>query len=196
MVKINLLPSELKTKRSIQEKQARFLAVAGLIVLLQVAVFAFVFIQNMGRLNRLEAIEAEKAAVEAEIAQFSVYSQLQSDVNNKVSLLKKAMGMPLPWLEILENLGNAIPSNVWLTDFVLVQPGGTEAGEMTIRGLTYDHPSTARWTEALRDVDNVSDVRVMFSAEENVQNVTLVRFELRAKLLPVSEYEPLAGRGE
>lgn len=196
MVRINLIPSELKTKRSIQEKQARFLAVAGLIVLLQVAVFAFVFLQNMGRLNRLEAIEAEKAAVDAEIAQFSVYSQLQSDVNNKVSLLKKAMGMPLPWLEILENLGNAIPSNVWITDFVLAQPGEMEAGEMTIRGLTYDHPSTARWIQSLRDVEDVTDVRVMFSSEENVQNATLVRFELRARLLPVNEYEPLAGRGE
>lgn len=196
MVRINLIPSELKTKRSIQEKQARFLAVAGLIVLLQVAVFAFVFLQNMGRLNRLEAIEAEKAAVDAEIAQFSVYSQLQSDVNNKVSLLKKAMGMPLPWLEILENLGTAIPSNVWITDFVLAQPGEMEAGEMTIRGLTYDHPSTARWIQSLRDVEDVTDVRVMFSSEENVQNATLVRFELRARLLPVNEYEPLAGRGE
>jgi hypothetical protein len=45
-------------------------------------------------------------------------------------------------------------------------------------------------------VQGVVDVRCAFSAEESTMEMDLVRFELRAALLPGTEYEPLAGRGK
>ncbi len=196
MVKINLLPASLLAERKRQRAQGRFLLLSGVVMLVLAAGFGFLFIQTMEIKSRLAVVSAERAAVEAEIARYSVYTKLQAEVNSKAGILKKVMGRPLPWVEVLEEVGAVIPPNVWLTDFLLTAGKEGEAGQLTLRGLTYDHPSTARWVAALREVNGVADVRVMFSAEEKKDNIMLVRFEVRAGLLPGVEYDPLAKKGE
>ena len=201
MVRINLLPAGMLRERGKQRAQARFLLVAMMIVVLLVACYGLLFVNTLGVKGKLVVVGAERIAVEGEIALYSVYTAMQSEVNNKSSLLKNAMGLPLPFVEILEEVGMVIPPNVWLTDLVLSHPpvdngGSTVSGQMVLRGLTYDHPSTALWITAMREVVGVNDVWAVFSTEEKVEDVMLVRFEIRAELLPDSKYEPLSGRGE
>lgn len=196
MVKINLLPAGMVAARRRRRAQSQFILLSGVVLLVLAAGFGFLFLKTMENRSRLVMLSAERVAVEAEIARYNIYAKMQADVNNRITMLKKAMGKPLPWVEVLEDIGGVIPPNVWLTDFLLTAGKEGEAGQMTLRGLTYNHPSTARWVTALREVNGVTDVRVMFSAEERAQDAELIRFEIRAGLLPVEEYDPLAKRGE
>jgi Tfp pilus assembly protein PilN len=105
------------------------------------------------------------------------------------------MGSPLSWRDTLGALGVHIPSNVWLTNVSVLQQDG-ETGTVMLRGLTYDHPSTASWVTALEKVPGVSDVRVVYSAEETVDNRTLIRFEVRAAVAAGEPFEPLKREGD
>jgi Tfp pilus assembly protein PilN len=196
VVKINLLPRNLLTERTRQRAQSRFMLVFALIIILLVAGYGYTYMKTMDAMSKMAMLSAERVSVEAEIDHYKVYAALQSEVNSKNDLVKKAMGSPLPWVEALEEIGLLIPPNVWLTDFMLTQAAEKDGGQLTLRGLTYDHPSTARWVTALREAEGVQNVRVMFSAEEGTADDVLVRFELRAALLPGAEFEPLTGRGE
>lgn len=198
MVRINLLPANMLRERGRQRAQKRFLLLMGLIIILLSGCFGFLYMNTLEVGGRLAALTAERVIVEAEVGRYEVYTKMQSDVNLRRDMLKGAMGSPLLWVEVLEDIGTVIPPNVWLTDLLLSQDVDPEGsfGQLTLRGVTYDHPSTSRWVTALREVGGVIDARVMHSSEETIQDDELVRFELRAVVLPGAEFDPLTGRGE
>lgn len=194
MIKINLLPPEVLAARKQRALQAKF---AGMIFLLA-AVMAvgfgtLFFLTGRVRANTNDVVK-QRQAVEADVAGYASVVALQGNVNKISGLLKNAMGTERFWRETLVAVGAQIPSNVWLTNFSMMFE--SEKGELMVRGLTYDHPSTARWIEALSKIPGVSDVRCAFSAEETLGDKVLIRFELRAAVAAGAEYNPLQKRGE
>ncbi len=201
MVKINLLPAGLIAERARKKGKRRFLLVWGLIVLLLAAGQGFLYIIVQEVEDELATVQMQRAAVDAEIATYQKYVDLRSEVDSLVNRLQLAMGSPLPWAQVVAEVGEWIPPNVWLTDMALSQPstgegGGDAPGQLTVRGITYDHPSTANWVESLRELSGVKDVYAMFSQKEGQQEDVQVRFEIRVTLLPGPRYDPLIGGGE
>jgi hypothetical protein len=189
MVKINLLPPEILAGRQRRKVRAKLLNVAVFVAILLVAGFGAQFYLTMQVNAQVKATEENRLAVEQEVARYAPVVELQGRVNKKRNLLGEAMGTPLAWRDTLGALGIHIPSNVWLTNVALVQ--NEDTGMVTLRGLTYDHPSTANWVDKLQRIPGVSDVRVQFSAEETVERLELVRFEIRASVTAGEEYDPL-----
>ena len=198
MVKINLLPASMLWQRKRRRAQLRYLILTSLILVLLAAGVVFLALQAGETTERLVAVQAERAAVETQIVNYSAHTELQGRVSRQMEMLKQAMGAPPAWVEVLEQVGELIPPNVWLTDLLLTAGKDVnDAGQLTLRGLTYDHPSTARWISALREVEGIAEVHAIFSALEGAQqDEELVRFELRATLPAGPEYDPTAERGE
>ncbi len=170
---------------------------SSLIIVLLAAGFAFLTLQTGETASSLAAVQAQRATVEAQIVNYEVHRELQGRVNRQMEMLTQAIGAPPAWVEVLEQVGELIPPNVWLTDMLLIAGKDiNETGQLTLRGLTYDHPSTARWISAMREVEGITEVQAIFSAPERAQEEELVRFELRAALPAGAEYDPTKTRGE
>lgn len=191
MININLLPAEILAEMRINDQKAKLIKFAGAAALLLFAVFSLLYALTLQVKGQIIDKAQERVAIETEAAAYEPYQQLQNRIERQRVLLKKAMGSPLAWRDLLAALGSHIPRNVWLTNLSLAQ-----SGEMVLQGLTFDHPAVANWLAELAKIPGISNVRLVFSAEEAADAVTLVRFEVRAALVAGQEYVPLQERGE
>ena len=194
MIKINLLPPEIVEERKRKAVQKKFLGGVFVFAVILAAGFGVLLAATLQVRNDIRTIESERAVVEAEVATYQPYVQLQNRVNAKEDVLQTAVGMQLSWRETLGALGLHIPDNVWLTNVSVTM--GEDAGSLLVRGQTFDHPATAGWITALAEVPGISDVRTSFSADESSEDEASVRFEMRARVDAVAVFEPLAERGE
>lgn len=191
MIKVNLLPAEMLAEMRTNERKAKLIRLAGAATLLLFAVFGLLYTLTLQVRWQLADKAQERVTVELEAAAYEPYQQLQNRIERQKELLKKAMGSPLAWRDLLAALGSHIPRNVWLTNLMM-----TQSGELILQGLTFDHPAVANWLAELAKIPGVSNVRLVFSAEESLDAATLVRFEIRAVLAAGDEYAPPQGRGE
>lgn len=194
MIKINLLPPEMLAERERKASQAKVMKVVVLALTAMLLVFAAQLFFTMQITGSLKAVDAQREALEAQAEVYQRAVELQNRVNTKKELLVKAMDAPLLWRDTLGSLGVHIPDNVWLTNVSVSRKEGV--AELVLRGETYDHPATAAWVSQLAAVGGVTDVRAVFSSEEDVEQEIRVRFEIRASVAPDTEYDPLQGRGE
>lgn len=226
MIRVNLLPPEILLDRERRRRRARVMLAGTLLVVLLAGSWGLLFRATRLAEARAIALREERAKVEAEIAIYAPYAQLQAEVTQKISRIKKAMGTVPDWVQVLGALGRAIPGDVWLTDCVATsapnraegasppeppagqtpgqppsgqapqgQPAAAPAavGQIVLRGLTYDQPSTAHWLAQLYELPELTDVRCVFSGVENYQGTELIRFEVKAVLRPGPQYDPLKG---
>lgn len=193
MVKINLLPAALVVERKHKAVQLRLLKSATLVAAVLAVGVAALFMLTLQVKRQTAAVTQQRVGLEAEIAAYESAVQLQNSVNSKRELLQSAMGPDFGWRDTLSALGVNIPANVWLTNVAITREA--EQGLLTLRGLTYDHPSTANWVSALQAVAGIFDVRLTYSAFEETEEKTLVRFEIRANVGTGELYDPLK-RGE
>lgn len=194
MIKVNLLPPEMLAERGRQASLAKIYKVAGSITALLLSVFALQLAFTLQASNNVKAIETERLAVEVQVEAYKPVVELQNKVRKRQELVIGSIGAPLPWRDTMGVIGLHIPGNVWLTNVSVVDEG--EKGTLILRGMTYDHPSTANWASILGEISGVSDVKVAFSAEELQEQRPLVRFEVRAKVDAAQDYDPLQERGE
>lgn len=195
MIRINLLPPEILAERKRRAAQARLMKGFAIIVVLLAICLGGLFIATLQIKGRAADLAAERAVVEAEVATYVPYVELQASLNARDALVRKAMGKPLGWSEVLSDIGSFIPSNVWLTNFSLIAAGQEENGQLVMRGVTYDHPSTARWVATLHDIPGLTNIRSVFSAVETVDDNEVVRFEIRAGVVAGEEFDPFV-RGD
>ncbi|MFW0861864.1 MAG: PilN domain-containing protein [Dethiobacter sp.] len=191
MIKVNLLPAEMFAEMRINERKAKALKSAGAAALLLLAAFSLCSVLTLQVKGQLSATAQKKAAVEIEALTYEPYQQLQNRIVRQRELLKKAMGSPLAWRDLLVALGTQIPRNVWLTNLALSQ-----SGELVLQGLTFDHPAVAIWLTKLAEIPEITELHLVFSAEETLEAANLVRFEIRATLAVGQEYAPPQERGE
>lgn len=194
MIKINLLPPEIVAARKQKALQAKFVGLVMLLAAVMAVGYGGLFFLTMQVRVQKDDVVSRRQAMETQVAGYAPVVALQGDVNKMSGLVKTAMGAQRTWRETLGAIGVKIPANVWLTNYSMVFE--KEAGQLLVRGLTYDHPSTARWVESLAGVAGISDVRCLFSAEETADNKSVVRFELRAVVAVGGEFDPLQKRGE
>lgn len=193
MIRINLLPLEIVEQR--RKKAVQFKFLKGLLILAVVFALGFniLFALTLQVRGTAAGLQQQRAEVEAQTEQYLPYQQLQSNINQRSELIKTAMGMQPAWRDVLGAVGVRIPANVWLTNFSMNK--GDEDAVVLLRGLTYDHPSTARWAETLVNTAGIGEVFLSFSVEETVDTKSLVRFEIRLNVAADGEFKPL-GRDE
>lgn len=200
MVRINLLPPEILEARHRRSRWMKVVAGVGIVILALAAVFAFLLLDTWKLEERLADLEQERFALEAEIATYEHYEEMQAEVESKQAIAGAAMGRAQDWPSLLTDIGTFIPQRVWLTNLAMNYPhtnGEADVGGIVqFQGLTYAHPQTAQWLKRLEEIEQLADARCRFSAETIHREVELVSFELNSKLWPGPEYDPMSGRGD
>ena len=119
MIEINLLPKELQGRRfSFKlDKKLVILLVSGVLVLLGLAAYSFVF-----QAGQIVAFEENIAKYKAEADQFAVEIKKIDDINNQkvqitarmtaIEILNRNRGY---WVDLLEDMVKRVPEYLWLT---------------------------------------------------------------------------------
>lgn len=202
MVRISLLPPELKAERQARRRRRYFflgsVAVLGVFATLYFVV-AGATLYSRAELGRLEE---HRAALETEKARYQQYARMQAEVKRLEKLVCQAMERPPDWEQVLTATGQYIPEGVWLTDFKAAwerkekqkkklqakekekkdtqAPTGPIPGELTLRGLALSHALVAAWLKELEQVPGIEDIRCKFTAERQVERTPLIEFEVKA----------------
>ncbi len=201
MIRVNLIPPEILFERRRERRRARVIVACTVLMAFALAGYGWLAAATWQQREELISLQHQREVLKAEVARFSPYNQLQAEVSARAGHLKNAMGTQPAWQHVMKSLGAAIPSNVWLTDFTASylpsdSKNAKAAGQVLIRGWTYDHPSVARWLSSLYEVSLLTDVRCVFSSVEYYQGEDLIQFEIRATLLPGEQYDPFVRRAE
>lgn len=199
MVKINLLPPEILQRRLLRQRQLRWVAIAFLMLGVAFAAFSYLFLETIRVRSEAGVLSAELAVTQAEIQTYSLHSQLQSRVNERVAELRRAMDGTPHWQDLLVAIGSEIPNDVWVTDLITGYQQAKDkkeaSGQFQIRGLTHDHPSVAGWLALASEIPELEAVECSFSSLEDIEGSPLVQYELRALVRPGAQYDPFAERG-
>lgn len=224
-ININLLPPEIKMQWAQKRRQQKILATGSVIIILLLFVFSSLLLTTFQTRAEVAGLQKERQVLEKQLPALEQYAKLQSRVVQSERILKQAVGTPPNWASVLNDIGQYIPVNDWLTDFsgtykhttahpvvkkqpenqitvtdpqVQSLPGIKDQqaentpldGEVVIRGYTYDHQSMADWLQQIRKVSGLTGVSCLFSAEENMDGKNMIRFEIKAQILPGLPLQP------
>ncbi len=220
-ISINLLPKEINAHLVQKGKQRLQLAVGGVIVVALAGAYIFLSFNTLQTQGEVAQMQKEHLALENQVKDYEPYVKLQTRVASAEKVVRSAMGTPPDLQQVLAGIGLYIPPNVWLTDFSTALTKGSKAasvptaaqgdtesdakrkneptpptpvGEVVLRGWTFDHLSVAGWLEEIRQVPGLTDIRCQYSTEEELEGQAMVRFEIKASILPGADYQPPKGK--
>lgn len=201
-IRINLLPPEMIARQEQKRVQRQLITAGGIVLVFFGAVFGTLFAATLFTRAEANQIKEQRQAVEQEARAYEPYATMQNRIYHLEGLVQKVMGTTPDWLAVMTDIGLYLPVNVWLTDFTASyendpsgqeQSGAGSAGEIVIRGLTYDHYAVAGWLEEIKAAPEIHDVLCQFSSAEDYQGEAMVRFEIKAGLQPRAN-SPAAGK--
>jgi Tfp pilus assembly protein PilN len=192
--RINLLPPERAQRR--RARQISGSIVAGGLVL--VGVLALIFVAEIFRLNgqknTLEEQQQTNAALESQVATLSQFQQLETQLQQKSTLLKNVTQDEVRWSVILADVSLVIPTDTWLTNLTATETvnSGTQAapgaqanqvlGTIQLTGVTFSHLDVAKWLTRLAGVDAFTNSYLSISSKGTIGATGVVNFSSSAEL--------------
>ncbi len=189
MTRISLLPPELKKQQRFSDAKGVYLKIAAGTVAVFLLMFLLLAFLTMGANRELNTLRSQRETIDQQISQLREYEMMAATITEIDNIGKAAIGLVPNWRAVLHDVGNGVPADLWLTDFVGAQSG--EIREVTIRGSAASHRTVADWLNELYSVENLKDVSCQISTEVMVDNQPRVTFEIRAIVLPEEAESPL-----
>lgn len=116
-IRINLLPPEIIARQEQKRKQQRLAAAGSLVLLLFIALYGLLMLVTIQTLDQVVVVRQQKEAMDKQAGDFKQFAELQAHKNKVEKIVNNATGNSPEWLEILEELGLQIPSDIWLESF-------------------------------------------------------------------------------
>jgi Tfp pilus assembly protein PilN len=186
--RINLLPPERAQRR--RARQITTTVVTAGIVL--IGLLALVFVAEIFRLNgQKNALKDQQAIIadkQSQLAQLSQYQQLETQLQQKTTLLNNVTQDEVRWSLVLADISLVIPSDTWLTNLTATetttagtQPApGTQVnqalGTIQLTGTTFSHLDVAKWLTRLSGVDAFTNAYLSLSSKSVIGSTTVVNF--------------------
>jgi Tfp pilus assembly protein PilN len=189
MIRISLLPPELKKRQQTLMVRDNYVKIGVAVVAVFAAVFLLMLALTMNTNRELQTLKTQRQNLELQIAALREYEVMEATIKQLDALGKQAMGTLPNWSSILADVSMNLPAEIWLTDFTATQVG--DVREITARGLSPTHQLVATWVESLKKWDKIENVRTQFSAETVIDNRVLYQFEVKAVAKPEPERSPL-----
>ena len=165
MRRITLLPPEQAIVREQRRQLVLVLsAVAGLFALLLLLWFMR-GLQLSREQDKAEEAEAERAALQAQVAQLQDFTALQTELRNRQVAAQGVLAADVEWTRLLQEVAVAIPNDVWLTSFTGQKGSGETPGTVNFAAMGFDQTSTARWLLRIGDLSSFSGLWVPTSTK-------------------------------
>jgi len=203
MLKINLLPPELRKKRKrsrvvVFELTQTFLI---LIIVFEIALFlSFFLFVNMKVANKQQDLKSVRSELERLQAQVKDVKKLEDDakkLENRLKIINDLMFSRMQWSKKLNELSNLIPENIWLTSLSLGQQGAVSSGGgvsvtknvLVLRCKSISYPGEKGINQVGVFMNNLkfspsffetfSDVEFLGTTSEKSGETEVINFELR-----------------
>ncbi|MCD6501035.1 PilN domain-containing protein [bacterium] len=182
MIKINLLPKELRKKKKVPFFDKYFMYVFfGLLIGL-----GLLWFETKQQQTEIGALETEIARVQADIQRYSKQVKmveeaqaLRDKIKTRIAAIKMLdIQRPL-WVKIFENFSELIPEFLWINEFSEVEK------IITVKGTSYNLNGVANFIVGLIQSDYTDDIKLNFIREANStqEGVNQYNFELSGKLV-------------
>jgi Tfp pilus assembly protein PilN len=178
-VSINLLPSDIKTKQTTEQRFRIAVGVAiGLLVILAI-VTVFVRLQISSANRQLRDEQAKAADLRTQVAALHEYEEMENSILGAKTSLAAALAGDISWTRFLDDLDTHIPGDSWLTSISVSAAPGTTAlgapsfGTAQYSGTVTSMPGLANWLDTMAGIKGLNFVYLgSGSKEENTGNVT------------------------
>jgi len=160
-ISINLLPKEVLEKRKTEQQLAFVLLGVVVMVILLASVYGFNFVRIIQAQTDLEAVKAENARVQTEIAKIGDFERVRSLVEQKQSLISTITSKKYSWSRLLNNISLIVPNEVWLTRLEVQDQGKLSFSGKALAGTETSgigHKPVAKWLVHMSELNDIEDV--------------------------------------
>jgi len=177
MIRINLL-SVREVEREAGRRQEGRLMVLGTVLVL-----AILLVIEAGSRMRLapiraehEKLRSEMTALDAQTKEITELTHRRSDIEEKLKTIASLVQRKVGPVQILADLSDATPDQVWLLEFT------ENGGAATITGLALDNQTIAAFMRRLGGSPYFTDVDLVEATQSEQDGVSLKRFVVNARL--------------
>ena len=185
MRRIDLLPVAYVERRAQKRNVATVIAAALAVFLLLMVWFLLLTTQISDARDELADVQAQNAALEAEIAELARFAQLEAEVQSKRTALQTVMAGDIDWPAVMTQIAMVIPGDVWLESLTTsagttegAAPAATETnairisrrspvGRIQFSGHSVCMPGVARWLIRLGTVEDFSAIWLNTATEQD-----------------------------
>lgn len=191
---VNLLPSDVREKRSLAVVK-RWLAVTVVLVVV-VAVLAYVFAMLMrnSAQDRLAAAEAQTATLRAEERQYAEVPQVRGQISDVTRARLAATSTEILWRPYVDAVGAVLPDPVRIVSFTATGPSPSDGalvssglGDVPVASLSFEGqsmtlPDTSAMLEAVAGVPGLQNPWVSSVAVTEMEGVVFYTFSLTVEM--------------
>ncbi|MBL7170763.1 MAG: PilN domain-containing protein [Candidatus Omnitrophica bacterium] len=186
MIKINLLPAELKPKKKTTLPVKAMSLIGGGIVVILILIHVLVGMKINQEKERLSLLKKEYEAIRPEYERVLKLKADKERLESKVALMEKLLIQRLLWAKKLNQFSDLMPPSVWLSSVSVVTR--TETPTLVIRGKTYSDKGE-KMVEQVGDFmrrikghgaffEDFVNVELVSTERETIGKTELMRFEL------------------
>ncbi len=186
MIKINLLPAELRPKKKTTLPVQAMSLIGGGIVVILVLIHALVGMKINQEKERLGLLKKEYEAIRPEYERVLKLKGDKERLESKMALMEKLLIQRLLWAKKLNQFSDLMPPSVWLSSVSVVTRA--EISTLVIRGKTYSDKGE-KMVEQVGDFmrrikghgaffEDFANVELVSTERETIGKTELMRFEL------------------
>jgi Tfp pilus assembly protein PilN len=192
--RINLLPPERAERRRGRQITTSIVAAGVALIVLLALVFVAEIIRLNGQKNALRVQQETNTTLQSQVATLSQFQQLETQLQQKTTLLKNVTQDEVRWSVILADVSLVIPSDTWLTNLTANEAAssGTQAapgtaasqplGTIQLTGVTFSHLDVAKWLTRLAGVDAFTNTYLSISSKAVIGATGVVNFSSSVEL--------------
>ncbi|MHB8189154.1 MAG: pilus assembly protein PilM [Ferrimicrobium sp.] len=161
--RLTLLPSAIRERNEIRKEVGVGLLAIG-VVAVGLGVLSFHEVQRTAALSaQVRTASATTAALTTRVAALSRYGTMAQTVSQNEHFVSAALSGAVSWSQVLAQIGQANPSDTWLTQFSATAPSNSAAPSVsfTVGGCSQFSPS--QWLTSLQKVSFLGDLWVSTS---------------------------------
>ena len=185
MIRINLLPSE---ERASKRKISLPTISGGAILWVTLGVFVYasavagIWVLQSRKIKdyetRIQALKEESARLAPQLAKIRKLTQEREEVNKRLGIIASLDKDRYLHVRMMNDLAVQVPDNCWIEE--VTETGGSS---VSIEGVTFSNFIIADFMTSLDESGRFTDVALIKAQEGDIEDVKVVKFGIRAKLV-------------
>lgn len=184
VIKINLLPQEIKKKRVAEKGAVILIGILVLVVAVCFLITSLLYMKAGQEEQKLEVIKNNIQKKEKEISKYGVYKERKQQVQAHKSALDLALKNEVFWHRFVNELSMVVPSDISLSLLEI-----EETGDISIEGGSFEYATVAELMVRLNELETITDIWLSKIETTELEKATVVGSETST----TSEEEKILG---
>ncbi|MEW5766561.1 MAG: PilN domain-containing protein [bacterium] len=173
-VRINLLSPELLAKKEARRRNI----MSALVFVVVLGIIAVIYIERTFVVNSLKGeikqMDRRMDDLKNVLAEIESLKKEDAMIKRRIDIISQLIKDRLAWAHILDEMSNAIPSDLWLTESI-----NTSGNNIELTGVALDNFAIANLMVNLEGNDYFSDVELIDIKRDEINEREVKDFQLR-----------------